>query len=130
MLKCRISLNGQTAEDTLHLQFVAHIATPPVVNGIQVGSKYTVTGETNTFTALVIPAIGEILSYTWSASAGILNQITVISVTWQAPATPSVSTVTVQVTNQDMLSTTVSAGALVKDTSFAFQTPLIWYPFD
>ena len=29
-----------------------------------------------------------------------------------------------------MLSTTVSSGALVKDTSLADQTPLIWYPFD
>jgi hypothetical protein len=36
----------------------------------------------------------------------------------------------VQVTNQDLLSTTVSAGILVKDTSLPFQSPLIWYPFD
>jgi hypothetical protein len=41
-----------------------------------------------------------------------------------------VGTITVQVTDQYMLSTTVSTGALVKDTSLADQTPLIWYPFD
>ena len=29
-----------------------------------------------------------------------------------------------------MLSTTVTAGTLVKDTSIAIQTPLIWYPLD
>ena len=130
VLKCRISANSQTAEDTLHLQIVEHIPVPPVVNGIHTGSKYTVIGETNTFTALVEPVPGDILEYTWSASTGVLYQTGGSSITWQAPATPVVSTITVQVTNQDMLSTTVSTGALVKDTSLALQTPLIWYPFD
>jgi len=130
VLKCRISANGQAAEDTLHLQIVERIPMPPVVNGIQAGSKYTVMGDLNTFTALVEPAPGEIPEYTWSASTGILNQTGGSSVTWQAPETKVVATITVQVTNQDMLSTTVSAGALVKDTSLALQSPLIWYPFD
>jgi hypothetical protein len=130
VLKCRISTIGQTAEDTLHLQIVERILMPPVVNGIQSGSKYTVTGDLNTFTALVEPAPGEILEYVWSAPKGVLYQTGGSSVTWQAPATPVVGTITVQVTNQDMLSTTVSTGALVKDTSLALQTPLIWYPFD
>jgi len=130
VLKCKISSDGKTAEDTLHLQIVAHIATPPVVNGIQSATKYTVKNETNTFTALVVPAPGEILAYEWSASTGVLNQTTGISVTWQAPATPAVGTVTVKVTNQDLLSTTVTTGVLVKDTSLAVQTPLIYYPFD
>ena len=130
VLKCRITSNGKSAEDTLHLQIVAHIATPPVVNGIQSASNYTVATETNTFTALVTPAPGEILSYEWSASTGNLNQATGISVTWQAPATPVVGTTTLKVTNQDLLSTTVTAGVLVKDTSIAIQTPLIYYPLD
>ncbi|MFA5816589.1 MAG: hypothetical protein WC865_13320, partial [Bacteroidales bacterium] len=43
VLKCRISANGQTAEDTIHLQIVERIPIPPVVTGIQAGSKYTVT---------------------------------------------------------------------------------------
>jgi len=130
VLKCKISFNGHTAEDTLHLQIVAHIATPPVVNGIQAGSKFTVINESNTFTALAVPAPGEILQFEWSATAGVLNQTTGSSVTWQAPATPIVGNITVKVTNQDLLSTTVSSGALVKDTSIATQTPLIWFPFD
>jgi hypothetical protein len=41
-----------------------------------------------------------------------------------------VGTISLTVTNQDMLSTTVTTGALVKDTTMAVQTPLIWYPFD
>jgi len=130
VLKCKISFNGQTAEDTLHLQILAHISAPPVVNGIQSASKYTGKGEMNTFTALVTPAAGEILSYEWSASSGILNQTTGNSVTWLAPGTPGVANLTVKVTNQDLLSTSVSAGALVKDTTLATQTPLIWYPLD
>jgi len=130
VLKCRISANGQVAEDTLHLRFVAHIATPPVVNGIESASKYTVIGDYNTFTADVTPAPDEILQYSWSATSGNLIQTTASSVSWQAPATPAVANITVLVTNQDMLSTTVTIGALVKDTSLASQTPLIWYPFD
>ncbi len=130
VLKCRISANGQIAEDTLQLQAVEHIPVPPVVNGIQAGSEYTAISATNTFTALVDPAPGEILQYSWSASAGILEQTTGNPVTWQAPGIPAVAAITVRVINQDSLSATVSAGALVKDTSLAVQAPLIWYPFD
>ncbi|KAF0202411.1 MAG: LamG domain-containing protein jellyroll fold domain-containing [Bacteroidetes bacterium] len=130
VLKCRITANGQTSEDTLHIQVVDRIPVPPVVNGIQAASSYTVIGEQNTFTALVVPAPGEILEYNWTASTGILNQTTGNPVTWQAPETPSVGTISLTVSNQDMLSTTVTTGALVKDTTMAVQTPLIWYPFD
>lgn len=130
VLKCRITSAGETAEDTLHLKVVARIPTPPVVNGIQASSKYSAVNASNTFTAIVTPASGEILSYSWSASAGQLEQNSGNSVTWQAPATPSVNTITLKVTNQDMLSTTVSTGILVKDTAFAEQAPLIYYPFD
>jgi hypothetical protein len=130
VLKCRITANGQTAEDTLHLQIVEHISAPPVVTGILSATKYTVIDDQNTFTAQVVPAPGEILNYVWTATTGSLNQTTGNPVTWQAPANPVAGTITVQVTNQDMLSTTVSVGTLVKDTSIAVQTPLIWYPFD
>ncbi|MBK6964982.1 MAG: T9SS type A sorting domain-containing protein [Bacteroidales bacterium] len=130
VLKCRVTANGQTAEDTLHLQVVDRIPVPPVVNGIQPAFKYTVIGEQNTFTAQVEPAFGEILEFNWSASAGTLNQTFGNPVTWQAPESPSVGTIMLTVTNQDLLSTTVSTGALVKDTMMAVQTPLIWYPFD
>ncbi len=130
VLKCRISANGRMAEDTLHLQIVDRIPVPPIVKGIQTGSKYTVTGGLNTFTALVEPAPAEVLDYAWSPSAGYFNQATGSSVNWQAPLTPCIATITVKVTNQEMLSTTVSAWALVKDTSFAIRAPLIWYPFD
>ena len=130
VLKCRISLNGKSAEDTLHIQVVAHIPTPPVVTGIQSASKYTVISGTNTFTAQVTPTAGEVLTYEWSASAGVLSQATGNPVSWQAPATAGVSTITLKVTNQDVLSTTVTSDALAKDTSLAIQTPLIYYPFD
>ena len=130
VLKCMISANGQTAEDTLHLKFVAFIPVPPVVKGIQANIKFTGTGESNTYTALAEPAQGETLSYSWSASAGVLNQTTGSSVSWQAPATPGVSTITLLVTNQVNLSTTVTIGALTKNTNLPSQTPLIWYPFD
>jgi len=130
VLKCKISFNGQISEDTLHLQIVVHIPLPPVVTGIQSGSKYIVTGDENTFTALVVPTPGEVLQFAWSASTGVLNQTTGNPVTWQSPASSVVGNITVQVTNQDLLSTTVSTGALVKDTSLTYQFPLIWYPFD
>ena len=130
VLKCRISADGQTAEDTLHLQVVDQISAPPVLKGIQSGSKYNSTGETNTFTALTEPASGEILDYLWSVSAGTLNQTSGSSVTWKAPETAEVSMITLQVTNQENLSATVSVDVLTKNTSLPFQTPLIWYPFD
>ncbi len=130
VLKCRITANGQTAEDTLHLRVVDRIPLPPLVNGIQSASRYTAVGESNTFTAMVEPAPGEILEYQWSSTVGALNQTTGNSVTWTAPESPVAGTISVQVTNQDLLSTSVSTGVLVKDTTLAQQQPLIWYPFD
>lgn len=130
VLKCRVSLNGRTAIDTIHLQIVERIAVPPVVNGIQTAFKYTATGGSNTFTALVEPAQGEILDYVWTATSGILTQPDGSSVAWQAPDSPGIATISAKVTNQDRLSTTVSTVILVKDTSLPFQTPVIWYPFD
>jgi hypothetical protein len=130
VLKCRISANGQTAEDTLRLQVVDQISAPPVLKGIQSDSKYTGTDESNTFTAWTEPVPGEILDYLWSASAGTLNQTSGSSVTWTAPGTPGVSTITLKVTNQENLSATVSVDILTKNTSLPFQTPLIWYPFN
>lgn len=130
VLKCRISAGGQTAEDTLHLHVVTQISAPPLVKGIQSAAKYAETGKTNTFTAQIDPIPGQTLEYAWSASAGILTQSTENSVIWQAPATSTVATITVKVTNQDKLSTTFSVSALVKNTNLVSQLPLIWYPFD
>lgn len=130
VLKCRISANGQTAEDTLHLKVVTKISAPPLVKSIQSATKYIETGKTNTFTAQINPTPGESLEYVWSVSAGILTQSSGSSVSWQAPATPVVASITVKVTNQDQLSTTVSVGTLVKNTNLVPQVPLIWYPFD
>ncbi len=130
ILKCRITANDQVAEDTLKLQVVDRISGPPVVTGIQSAIKYTGIGETNTFTAITEQAPGEILEYLWSISSGTLAQTNGKSVSWQAPNTPGVATITLQVTNQENLSTTVTVGALTKNTGLGFQTPLIWYPFD
>ena len=130
ILKCRISANGQTAEDSIRLSIVDQIILPPVVTGIGSSSKYTGTGQTNTFTALVDPNPGETLEYTWSSSSGTFLQATGNPVVWQAAELPEVATISVKVTNQAMLSGTFSVGALVKNTNLPDQSPLIWYPFD
>ncbi|MFA6482586.1 MAG: LamG-like jellyroll fold domain-containing protein, partial [Bacteroidales bacterium] len=130
VLRCRISLNGKTAQDTIHLNIVDRIAIPPVVNGIQAAHAFTVAGGDNIFTALTEPVVGETLEFSWTASAGNLYQTAGSSVSWHAPATAGVYSITVKVTNPDRLSTAVSAEALVKDTALAIQPPLIWYPFD
>ena len=130
ILKSRITLNDQTAEDTLHIRVVSKILAPPVVTGIEATSDYTATGGSNTFTAVVTPAPGETLTYAWSVSSGTLAQSTGNSVIWQAPSTPAVDTLTVIATNQDQISTTFSRPVLVKDITISGQDPLIWYPFD
>lgn len=129
-LRCRAVYEGQFAEDTLHLWAVENIPLPPVVNGIDAQLPYAIIGQPNVFTALVDPAVGEMLQYVWTSTAGEFGEPDGNSIIWQAPDNPTVETITVQVTNQDNLSTTVSISALVKDTSLAVKTPLIWYPFD
>ncbi len=130
VLKCRITSKGQTDEDTIHIQVVDKIPQPPAVTGILCGSVTTPANGSNTFTAIVEPVEGEILEYAWSVSAGTLYQPEGKSVTWQAPSTSAVATISVQVTNQDNLSATANTGVLVKDTTLSPQDPLIWYPFD
>lgn len=130
LLKCRISSGGQVAEDTLTLQIVTRVSAPPVIKSIQSNSKYTAINEKNTFTAITEPKSGEILEYLWSVSAGSLDQTNGNSVSWTAPATSGVATITLKLSNQEKLSTTLNAAILIKNTSLPFQTPLIWYPFD
>ncbi len=84
----------------------------------------------NTFSAIVEPQADEVLEYDWSASIGTLSGAVGSAVTWQAPPAATVATITVKVTNQDMLSTTFSTPALIKDTTLPEKTPLIWYPLD
>ncbi len=130
IVKCIITLNGQTAQDTLHLQAVTSIPVPPVVTGIQSEFAYTSTDGINTFTALAEPAPGEIISYVWEATGGTILSAEGNNATWQAPASTGVYTITVQATNQDNASTTVSTPALVKDTTLQISQPVIWYPLD
>lgn len=130
VLKCRVSVHDQVAEDTVHLQVVEHIPVPPVVHGIQPATTFTQAGGVNAFTALVEPAAEEILEYSWSASVGTLSGAIENRVNWHAPPANTVATITVRVTDQDRLSTTVSTGALVKDTTLPDKAPLVWYPFD
>lgn len=130
LLKSIITSNGQTAEATIQFQVVDHISGPPLLMGILSSSKYTDSGKTNTFTAQVESTPGEILEYLWSTTSGTLIQTTGKSVIWQAPTTPEVAMITVEVTNQENLKATLSIGTLVKNNNLPFQTPLIWYPFD
>ncbi len=130
VLRCSVSANGQIASDTIHLEVVDRIPLPPVLNGIQATSPYTATGNFNTFTAMVEPVPGETLTFTWSASSGTLSQPSGNTISWQAPNDPVVAEILVVVTNQDMFSAEASTGALVKDTTLADQSPLIYYPFD
>lgn len=130
ILKCVVSANGQSVQDTLHLRVVEHIPVSPVVDGVVMSNRYTAVNEVNTFTVKIVSAPEEILEYEWSVSSGSLSQTKEKTVTWQAPPNPGVETVSVKVTNQYHLSTTITASLLVKDTTFSVQQPLIWYPFD
>ena len=130
VLKCSISANGQIANDTLHLHVVDRIPVPPILTGIEPELAFTATGNFNTFTAVTEPAPGEILNYEWTASTGTLSQSSGNTVSWQAPETPDVAEISVVVSNQDLLSAEATTGALVKDTTFSVQEPLIYYPFD
>ena len=79
---------------------------------------------------MITPTPGEILTYAWSTNAGTLQSTTGNSVVWQAPAIPSIDTITVVVSNQELQSTTFKKAALVKAANLSEQDPLIWYPFD
>ncbi|HET6556044.1 MAG TPA: LamG-like jellyroll fold domain-containing protein [Prolixibacteraceae bacterium] len=130
ILRCRVSLNGQTDEDTLQLKVVSRIVQAPVVTDIEFAGEFIPVVATVELTAVITPTSGEVLDYAWSATAGMLVQATGQTVSWQAPASSQVDTITVVVTNQDQLSTTFSKAVLVKDPALAEQEPLIWYPFD
>ncbi len=129
-IKCRISDNSLVAEDTILVKVLKHVPAPPVILSIHPSIPYTPKGGINSFTAIVKPAAGDTLTYSWSSSVGGLIQTSGSNVNWQAPDTLGIAILTVKVTNQDSLSTTFSTGLLVKDTNLLFQTPLIWYPFD
>jgi hypothetical protein len=130
IIKCRISDKSLIAEDTIRIHVLSHIPAPPVILSIHPSMPYTPKAGINNFTAIVKPAAGDTLTYSWRSNAGSLIQTSGSTVNWQAPDTLGIASITVKVTNQDSLSTTFSTGLLVKDIGLLFQTPLIWYPFD
>lgn len=130
ILKSRISLNGKTAEDTLNLKVVEKVVAPPVVTDITPVVDYTPAGGNNTFTVVITPTPGEILTYAWSVNAGTLQSSTGNTVVWQAPSIPGIDTIKVIVTNQELQATTFKKAVLVKAAGLSEQQPLIWYPFD
>ncbi|MGE5428016.1 MAG: LamG-like jellyroll fold domain-containing protein [Methylococcaceae bacterium] len=130
ILRSRISLNGKTAEDTLNLKVVEKVVAPPVVTDITPVVDYTPAGGNNTFTVVITPTPGEILTYAWSVNAGTLQSSTGNTVVWQAPSIPGIDTIKVIVSNQELQATTFKKAVLVKATGVVEQQPLIWYPFD
>jgi hypothetical protein len=130
LLKCKVTLGAQQIEDTLSVNVVDHIPQPPVVHGIQTENKYEVINTDVPFTVPASPVPGEILSYAWSTDGGSFSSTDENTTTWTAPANPGVYTVSVDVSNQDGLSTLAELPVLVKDTTLLPHDPLIYYPFD
>ncbi len=130
IVKCIITINGQTAEDTLHVEVVDRITSPPVIKAIETQNKFTATGGVNIFTVEVEPVPGDTLDYFWYTSAGEINGSGNSDMIWEAPEEPGVYRITIEVTNKDFLTTTANLDVLVKDTTLNIQPPLIYYPFD
>ena len=130
IVKCRLTADNKSIEDTLRLQVYEKIPSPPVINGIQTNSEYTVTGDEVTLTALVENDAFEDFEYAWTTTHGNLNQSAGVSVIWATPENPVVADISLTVTNTDMLSTTFTKSLLVKDTGIAVLAPIIYYPFD
>jgi hypothetical protein len=130
IVKCRISFDNQVAEDTVRIKVVERIPLPPDLESILQDSKFSVTGGISVFTAQVQPVAGEILNYRWTSNSGSLYQDTVNPVSWLAPDSSRVAEITLTVSNQDSLSSTLVLPVLVKDTMIPYQIPLIYYPFD
>ncbi|MCK9292127.1 MAG: LamG-like jellyroll fold domain-containing protein [Bacteroidales bacterium] len=130
ILKCELVVNDQTAQDTLHLSVVDRIPEPPVLTAIQSATPYTAIEKTNIFTAIIEPTPGEVLEYEWLVTDGEILHQEENTVVWLAPEEAVCGTISVTATNQDQLSSFLSSGILVKDTSLPEQQPLIWYPFD
>jgi hypothetical protein len=130
IITCLLRSNGQLAEDTLHVQIVDRIPSPPVLNGFQFESNFFSLNETKTITALFETDPADIQNFNWSVSSGTIVQNNGNNIIWQAPSNPGIETITLEVVNSDQLSATLTSEILIKDNLLSYQQALIWYPFD
>ncbi|MCP3064313.1 PKD domain-containing protein [Myxococcus sp. K38C18041901] len=110
----------------------------PIIDSVSVSSSTVVAGEQLTLGATAHdPVPNDLLSYSWSATAGQLSSTTVKNPTWTAPTSPQTVTLTLTVRDQrngvstarltvEVIAATVPGGSATVSVSFN-RPPLVLY---
>ncbi len=118
--------NRDTA--TLSLQAVTQINKPPVIQSIQKSAPYAEPSGVLSLHCLASDPNGDALQYTWSKTGGLLSGAG-SSVSWTAPASEGIYTVSVTVDDGKGLTASESVKILVKSFGTAIGNLVAYYPF-
>ncbi|MCY0995737.1 hypothetical protein OWM54_01160 [Myxococcus sp. MISCRS1] len=135
-------VGGETAlvAVTLHDMTFGHYEDNdvPIIDSVSVSSNTAVAGEQLTLGATAHdPVPNDLLSYSWSATAGQLSSTTVANPTWTAPMSPQTVTLTLTVRDQrngvstarltvEVVAATVPGGSATVSVTFN-RPPLVLY---
>ncbi len=122
-------IEGNSDTATLDLTVVLKINQAPSISNIQKSVAYTPTNGVVQMTCLATDPNNDPLTYVWTASGGTFNNTSSRAVSWTAPNTEGVYTITAKATDNGNLSATATTTILVKNFN---QTPgnlIAYYPF-
>ncbi|MEO5582525.1 MAG: LamG-like jellyroll fold domain-containing protein, partial [Saprospiraceae bacterium] len=122
-----VESNRDTA--TLELNVVSEINLPPTISTIQKSAAYVSPGGSVQLTGLATDPNKDTLTYQWTSTGGIFNTTNVKAVSWSAPSTEGIYTLTLLVKDRGNLSAQAATTILVKNFSNTTGHLIAYYPF-
>jgi len=124
-----IDLDNNTDTAFLTITSTAEVNIPPVIQSFIPEATYTAPETSLSFQAFATDQNQDVLSYEWSAEAGIIEENN-NNIKWTAPPMEGIYTIRLKVLDEEGAADNVSIRILVKDFSKAMNSNLIaHYPF-
>jgi hypothetical protein len=132
VLVVEVTSSGKLVKDSITFTVMESIPEPPVISSITTANIWQVTGSQVVFTCAATDDEDGIndLDFDWSFSGGTLIGQAGATMTWQAPATEGVYSITCEVTDQDGLTDEITIPVLVKQTGGEETPAFAYYPLD
>ena len=120
---------GNSDTTSVDITIVTKINQAPIINNIQKSVAYTNTNGAVQFTCNATDPNGDPITYLWSSNVGSFNNNSNKTVSWTAPITEGIYTITVVATDNGNLSTQATTTILVKNFNIAQGNLIAYYPF-
>ena len=121
---------GHQDSARLDLTVVNKINLAPQIIALDKSYNYTITNGSLLLNTIATDPNGDSLTYSWTTTGGTFDNSTNKSVTWTAPSTEGIYTITSKVSDNGNLSSQVTTNILVKNFNTTIGKLIAYYPFN